>query len=84
MFVSKKTYTALENLAQNFNKNYSIVVDFLFFVFDRFSYEEKKNILKSCPLYNEKGQAEQKEKTKNDPESISEESAKNYKQHQMP
>ncbi len=73
VFVSNKTYVALDSLAQNFNKNYSIVVDFLFYVFDTFSYDEKRNILKACPLYNEKNEAENKKKIVDSPESVSEE-----------
>ena len=54
MFVSRYIYTSLEKLAENFNKNYSILVDFLFYVFDRFSLDEKKNILRSCSLIKDK------------------------------
>ena len=50
MFVSRMIFDELEELAQNFNRNYSNIVDFLFYVFDRFDYDEKKNILKKCPL----------------------------------
>lgn len=63
MFVSKFIYQSLDDLSQNFNHNYTIVIDFLFYVFDRFSYEEKVNILKSCPLLKDKFQ-ESKEKDK--------------------
>ena len=71
MFVSKHIFNALEDFAKNFNKNYSIVVDFLFYAFDTYSYEEKKNILKSCPLNKDKVTTE-KDVTDN-PDLISEE-----------
>jgi hypothetical protein len=35
-------------MAKNFNNNFSITIDFLFYVFDKFSLEEKKQILKIC------------------------------------
>lgn len=50
MFVSRFIFNSLEKFSENFNKNHSIVVDFLFYVFDRFSLEEKQTILKNCPL----------------------------------
>ena len=73
MFVSKKIFNSLETLSHNFNKNYSIVVDFLFYVFDTFSYEEKKNILKSCPIYGSQEDSDKNKEVERDPESISEE-----------
>lgn len=55
MFVSKKINSHLESMAtKHFNQDYSIVVDFLFYIFDRFSYDEKKKILEQCPLMIEK------------------------------
>lgn len=72
MFVNKFIFRSLEQLAQNFNHNYSIVVDFLFYVFDRFSYEEKVKILKTCPLRKDKVQ-EISEPDKKDLESVAEE-----------
>ena len=73
MFVSKRIFNSLESLAQNFNKNYSIVVDFLFYIFDTFSFEEKKNILKSCPIYARQDDSDKNKEIDKYSESISEE-----------
>ncbi len=76
MFVSKKIYEELDKLSKNFNNNYSIVVDFLFYIFDRFSYEEKRNILRACPLMRDDTKKNPKfdqEHKKGDYESIVEE-----------
>lgn len=79
MFVSRMIFDELEQLAQNFNRNYSNIVDFLFYVFDRFDYEEKKNILKKCPLIKDKieerrrKEDEEQNKAQLDLNSISEE-----------
>ena len=72
MFISKPIFHSLENLAQSFNHNYSYVVDFLFYIFDRLSYEEKKNILKICPLMKDEKKQVQTDQNKN-LEPISEE-----------
>lgn len=69
--MTKHIFTTLDHLSKNFNNNHSIVIDFLFYVFDTFSYEEKKSILKSCPLAKDKIKSEE-EASKN-PELISEE-----------
>ena len=73
MFISKKTFSKLETLAQNFDKNYSIVVDFLFYIFDTYSYDEKKNILKACPLYKEREKIKSKPEQEKEPSAVAEE-----------
>ena len=73
MFVSKYIFRSLEDLSVNFNRNFSIVIDFLFFVFDGFTYEEKVNILKKCPLLKDKIQEREEAKTDKSFEEISEE-----------
>ena len=73
MFVSKQIFQSLDNLSKNFNHNYSIVIDFLFYIFDRFSYEQKKSILKQCPLMKDK-RADVKDNAENSGQvSVSEE-----------
>lgn len=73
VFISKITYSKLETLAQNFNNNFSIVVDFLFYIFDTYSIDEKKNILKACPLYKEQDEKKSKSKQEKEASVVAEE-----------
>ena len=58
------TYSKLEDLANSFGKNYSVAVDFLFYVFDTFSIAEKKNMLKHCDIGKKKVKDKKSEKNK--------------------
>lgn len=74
MFVSRPIFQQLESLSrQYFNLNYTITIDFLFYVFDSFSYQEKVNILKACPLLKDQKAQDKKENENDQSEVFSEE-----------
>ncbi|MFV2016341.1 MAG: hypothetical protein ACC656_12985 [Candidatus Heimdallarchaeota archaeon] len=67
MHLYQATHKKLEDLAQSFDNDFSIAIDFLFFVFDSFTYDEKKNLLKHCPVQKENKNTSEDVKKKDEP-----------------
>jgi len=69
MYLIQATHKKLKEISKSFGYNFTMVVDFLFYVFDTYSYEEKKNMLKFCNITKEGDK--RKDKNKNEEDSPS-------------
>ena len=63
MYLKQATYNNLEDLSHSFDNNFSITIDFLFFVFDSYTFEEKQNMLKHFPIGTKSKKEEETKKT---------------------
>lgn len=50
MNIHQSTYSKLELVSKSFENNISIALDFIFFVFDSYTFGEKQNMLDNCSL----------------------------------
>jgi hypothetical protein len=65
MNLNHATYKKLVEISQSFGGNFTISIDFLFFIFDSYSYEEKKTMLKYCNIDTRNKQSREKKKKYN-------------------
>ena len=64
MKIALKTLNKLQGIAISFGNNFTITIDFLFYVFDTYSITEKSNMLRHCDIVNKESVDDNKETEK--------------------